>query len=165
MKLKQEITSSLKKIGLSLTGVAYHRTINGRKMVVVDNNGEYDVVSLNENNHGYFRQNGSVTFTEMENVDCTLTIMKQNVSMIFVVSVHNRESLENIVTALKGAIYEIKDFKSTLAAETWNKQEILDTESLPENNLGMYKLIVNFSQNFVTDLCEQDLCLNFTNVC
>lgn len=161
MNLAKDITSAFKEAGLTIEGIAKFRRVNGNNVIAVDHNGEYKVVSLNEHNHGYIRQIAQSTYFEIEQLDCSQSVMRKTTPLAIVLTLPNGHNIKSVATYVKSILVAVQGIdKAIVASENDDKQAILDEEMLPENNFSLHKLIVNIEQLYASNNCEQDLCIN-----
>lgn len=162
MNLAKDIISAFKNQGITVDGIATFRRVDGRNMIAVNDNGEYRIVSLNERNHGYIRQISQATYSEVEALDCSQSIMRKVTPLAIVITLQDRDAnIQNVATYVKSILTTIPDIeKAVIISETSDKQAILDEEQLPENNFKLHKLLVSIQQIYASDDCEKELCLN-----
>lgn len=163
MNLQENIISRFKENGIDLDGIATFRRIKDsqERVIAVDNNGEWRIVSLNDHNQGYIRQLASSTYNEQEVLDCGQSIMRQTIPLTIVLTLPRDKNILSVAQWVKSILVNIEGVdKMIIVSETSDRQIILDEEYLPENDLSIHKIVFNLEVLYLSNNCVPVTCNN-----
>ena len=137
MSWLQDIVSNFALQGLPVKGLAYFRDVDGKRMVTFSSqDGELELLSLNEKYRGYLRAVNAATFTEQEEIDCKNKIFEAQQDIAAVFWLERNVGVNGVieVTAQAFSGYDVLSVSS-------DKGQIMQDESLPENDYTLLKIV------------------------
>ena len=161
MSWLQDIVSNFALQGLPVKGLAYFRDVDGKRMVTFSSqDGELELLSLNEKYRGYLRAVNAATFTEQEEIDCKSKIFEAQQDIAAVFWLERNVGVNGVieVTAQAFSGYDVLSVSS-------DKGQIMQDESLPENDYTLLKIVYRVKYRYVGSSCPQDVCAVYYDPC
>lgn len=153
-----------KSLPFKVNGIGSYYSRGGKQVVATYADGEYTDISITDGiNGGYVRTQGEAIITPTERLTCDNFYYKATQRLILVVGVIGYE-IENVKTKCIALTQSIPDVR--LISFSADKQQILQDEQIIANQLEFFKVVFDYSYDYITDMngCVVSLCGSSGNV-
>jgi len=135
----------------TIKGIGSFVLLNGVNIVAIRSDGEYDTISVNEENSGYIRTSGVKEFAIKDSLDCEDYYYKVNEQLILVLMT-NEFTIESLTAKVLAILSDLN-----IVRIVTDRQTILREEFIKENEFNLIKVVFRYEYDFLNDCKDVEL--------